>query len=227
MPNFPLRLTLVSWLLLVPACFGVWAKPGSTASAKIPVANGPRPSGPLRVDSAKVHRLYMEGEFDTAIAILETNLKETRQFRHEDSVFIFKHLGVMYAAQYDSREKGKYYMHRLLSIEPTAKILDMYASDMIYMIYRTIQDEFEQSRMFAELQRQGHAKTDTVSPLPESQAKRDSDRANRQAAAAPRSSGGKKWLWGGAAVAAVAAGVGAYFLINDEPPKVVSKDSEF
>jgi hypothetical protein len=227
MPRFAFRIASALWLLLVPACLGVWAKPGAAAKAKVQTDANPHSDGPLRVDSAKVHSLYLDGEFEAAIALLEANLKETRQYSHDDSAFIFKHLGVMYAAQYDTREKGKYYMHRLLTVEPTAKILDMYASDMIYMIFRNIQDEFEQSREYTGAQRQRLARTEAVSAPPQTQAKKDSTRANPQVAAAPHSSGGKKWVWGGVAVAAVAAGVGAYFLINDEAPKVVSKDYAF
>lgn len=74
--------------------------------------------------------------------MLEGDLKDKRLRSHGDSVFAFKHLGVMYAAQEATREKGKYYMLQLLYVEPTARIMDMYASDMIYMIFRNIQEEF-------------------------------------------------------------------------------------
>jgi hypothetical protein len=163
------------------------------------------PSDPPRVDSARVHKLYLEGDFDEAIALLESNLKGNRRYRHEDSVFIFKHLGVMYAAQYETREKGKYFMHRLLLVEPTAKIMDMYASDMIYMIFKNIQEEFEQNRM----QLAGHS-AGRGEPRPDSA---------RPLKSGPRedTSEGKKWIWAGAALATVAAGVGAYYLLSDEP----------
>jgi hypothetical protein len=62
-----------------------WGRPAGPASA----------SAAPKVDSLKVHKLYLDGEFDAAIAILEANLKESRQYSHGDSVFIFKHLGVM------------------------------------------------------------------------------------------------------------------------------------
>jgi hypothetical protein len=222
----PFRVSLfaaVSWLLLVLPLSEAWAKPNANADKRTQAGPAPRSAGPLRVDSAKIHSLYLEGEFDTAIAMLEANLKETRQYRHDDSVFIFKHLGVMYAAQYDTREKGKYYMNRLLSVEPTAKIVDMYASDMIYMIFRNIQDEFEQNRLFMGMQGQNRPRNDS---LAEAKPKKDSVKANPQLAAS-HSSGGAKWIWGGAAVATVAAGVGAYFLMNEQQPKVVRKGSEF
>ena len=61
--------------------------------------------------------------------------------------FVYKHLGVMYAAQQSTRDKGKHFMHQLIAIEPTAKILDMYASDMIHLIFRNVQEEFEVKRV--------------------------------------------------------------------------------
>ena len=221
MPYCVSRFAAASRFLLILAVCCAWAKPIPKAEAKTQAA-APRPAGPLRVDSAKIHSLYLDGEFDAAIALLEADLKETRQYRHDDSVFIFKHLGVMYAAQYDTREKGKYYMNRLLSVEPTAKIVDMYASDMIYMIFRNIQDEFEQNRMFMGMQSQNRLRNDS---LAEARPKKDSVQANPKVAS--QSSGGAKWIWGGAAVATVAAGVGAYFLLNEQQPKVVRKGSEF
>ena len=49
----------------------------------------------------------MDGGFDSAIESIEDARKYGGPFSHEDSVFIFKHLGVMCAAKYQTREKGK------------------------------------------------------------------------------------------------------------------------
>ncbi len=179
----------------------------------VPVPVAPAAKHP-NVDSSTVHRLYMDGDFDEAIQILEANLKDTRQYRHTDSVFIFKHLGVMYAAQYETREKGKYYMHRLLQVEPTANILDMYASDMIYMIFKNIKGEYEQNHMlFSE---QLKSKDD-----------RGGGRASNEGSSKEpaRPSGSKAWVWAGSAAVLVAVGVGAYLMLAE--PKTVNKDSVF
>src|SRR5690606_23623833 len=106
----------VSCAVLIAAILtisGAWAKPAGSSLSKSAANSGSGQAAAPRVDSATVHRLYLDGEFDAAIAVLEENLKETRQYSRADSAFIFKHLGVMYAAHYDTREKGKYYMHRL------------------------------------------------------------------------------------------------------------------
>ncbi|HLP43104.1 MAG TPA: hypothetical protein VK465_16475, partial [Fibrobacteria bacterium] len=101
---------------------------------------------PAGLDTTLVRGYYLDGDFDPAIDILETHLTLHRVQTHEDSVFAFKHLGVMHAAKYETREKGKHYMLKLLETEPTARILAMYASDMIYMIFKNIQDEYLASR---------------------------------------------------------------------------------
>lgn len=144
------------------------------------------------VDSSRVQKLYMDGEFEPAIAILEMDLKSGKNLSHNDSVFIFKHLGVMYAATYETRERGKAYMFQLLMVEPTAKIMDMYASDMIYMIFKNIQDEFETKRA-----RLGPERPAAKPPEKE-----------------PKGSGLRTGIWIGAAVLAV--GVGAYLILASQ-----------
>jgi hypothetical protein len=95
------------------------------------------------LDTTKIHALYMNGDFDEAIAWLEKSRKAGWLATHGDSVFAFKHLGVMYAAKYETMERGKQFMYQLLTIEPTVRIMDMFASDMIYMIFHNVQTEYE------------------------------------------------------------------------------------
>ncbi|MDB5049946.1 MAG: hypothetical protein JWO30_3017 [Fibrobacteres bacterium] len=179
----------------------------SQSSQKSPAAAASK----LILDTATVRRLYLDGEFEGAIEVLEAGLKEKRPFDHKDSVFIFKHLGVMYAAKYETREKGKYYMHELLMTEPTARIMDMYASDMIYMIFKNIQDEFEANRVrltHAVTLVQGNTQTEPVSNnnnVPEEPEPKRSHRA---------------YYWIGATSIVVVAGVAAFFLLSEKPTSV-------
>ena len=159
-------------------------------------------------DSAKVRRCYLNGDFDEAIEILETAIREKRRMNHDDSVFYCKHLGVMYAAKYETREKGKYFMHQLLMVEPTARILDMYASDMIYMIFKNIQDEFDATsvRLGRAEKNWKNSQSDSM-PIAKTPApKTDPKPSNRHTLA-----------WVGAGTAVVAAGVAAYFIFSDSP----------
>jgi hypothetical protein len=235
-PRGVLTRFLACVVLMLLALGQAWSKPSARSSAAArsaspakaaPAQGSAAASASPRVDSSRVHRLYLDGEFDAAIAILEDNLKETRQYRHEDSVFIFKHLGVMYAAQYETREKGKYYMHKLLSVEPTVRIMDMYASDMIYMIFKNIQEEFEQNRELRSDMPRHAANAANADSMPARQtgpvAEDPPPRRDRTGEEHP--SGKNAWVWTGAAVAAVAVGVGAYFLMSAEPQTTV-KDRE-
>ncbi len=162
---------------------------------------------PGHLDSIKVHKLYLDGEFDQAIEILNATLKEKRTLAHGDSAFIFKHLGVMYAANYETREKGKYFMNQLLLVEPSAVILDMYASDMIYMIFKNIQDEFASNRM-----RNNIVKASNTSEVPEAGNTASSNGKSRKGS----SEHSNTIYWVGAGAAAVAVGVVAYFVITSQ-----------
>lgn len=163
------------------------------------------------LDTALAHNYYVNSDFDQAIIILEKGLKEEYHLGHEDSVFIFKHLGVMYAAKYDTREKGKYYMHQLLTIEPTARILDMYASDMIYMIFKNIQDEFEASAVRYDRAESHLAGNSPTGPRPTSRSSKSENKGGHAAL-----------YWVGGTSIAVAAGVAAYFVFADEPKQTTT-----
>jgi hypothetical protein len=99
-------------------------------------------------------------------------------------------------------------MHLLLLVEPTARILDMYASDMIYMIFKNIQDEFDATRT-----RLGRAEKNWKGNQEDSMpsAKTPPPRAE------PKQSESHALVWVGAGTAVVAAGVAAYFIFSDSP----------
>ena len=97
------------------------AKPEKAAKAE----SSARDNG---LDTVRIHQAYLDGDFDLAIDMVEAASKHGGPFSHSDSVFIFKHLGVMYAAKYETRELGKQNMMKLLQTEPSARIMDMYAS---------------------------------------------------------------------------------------------------
>ena len=179
------------------------AAPGTAKSPAKPAAKG------QALDTAKLHATYLDGDFEQAIRTMEAALKGRKPLSHGDSVFIFKHLGVMYAATPATREKGRYYMAQLIYIEPTAKILDMYASDMIYLIFRNVQEEFETKHPRA-------AKPETLAA--DTVPKPVAVPAPAPAPVARQGSGKSKtlyWVTGGAVVAAGT--VGLLFVLLDNP----------
>lgn len=193
-----------------PATAVAPSKPASARSSARAAA--PKPA----IDTARVHALYLDGDFDQAIHLLETALKGRRPMSHGDSVFAFKHLGVMYAATPATREKGRYYMLQLISIEPTARILDMYASDMIYLIFRNVQEEYENKRGKVTV---AAPAIDTVA-APTAAPRKDTLPPPMPAAAPTASSRSRTlyWVAGGAAVAAGAMGL-VFILLDDPQPK--------
>jgi hypothetical protein len=163
------------------------------------------------IDSAKIRKLYQDGDFEQAIALLESALKEKQVVTHRDSVLAFKHLGVMYAADDITRERGKYFMLQLLTIEPTARIMDMYASDMIYMIFKNIQEEYESSRdrfVRADKQLNGRKYASDAEP--------GEDPGGKPAKSEAKAGSSRGYLWMGAVVAMVGAGVAVYMLTDTE-----------
>lgn len=224
MPN-PVRFAVVlllSSLMLLPAQAASpedfvkdkeASSPGATPGPAAKPAPAPKPSKQVKavpMDTAKIHEQYLEGDFDHAIRALEGDLKTKRTMTHAESVFVFKHLGVMYAAQQATRDKGKFYMSELIRIEPTAKILDMYASDMIHLIFRNVQEEFEVKR--ARLQPQA----DTIAAAPPPAA---APAETVPSSAQPASSSRKRTIFLAAAGATVAVGALALFFLlgGDEP----------
>lgn len=155
-------------------------------------------------DSTAVHAIYLEGEFDEAAVILE-KARQSAVLTHGDSTFIFKHLGVIYAAREETREKGKYFMYKLLATEPVANILDMYASDMIYMVFNHVKAEFEAS-LERESRGQKYKSKDSSQAAPN---------GNGISRAKPGHAG--YWWFGGTVLVAAAAGVGV-LLYYEEPP---------
>lgn len=163
------------------------------------------------LDTNQAHKLYLDGDFDSAIQLLKTNLEEGEVHTHAESLFVFKHLGVMYAANYETREEGKRNMMKLLEVEPTAKIMDMYASDMIYMIFKNIQDEYEISK----------AKLNHVEKMKLENGNTNKT-GNDQTAKQPSQAKAKnyQWIpWTAGALAITGGGIFAYYYLSDTPTK--------
>jgi hypothetical protein len=106
-------------------------------------------------------------------------------------------------------------MLQLLMIEPTARIMDMYASDMIYMIFKNIQEEFATSHtkyVHAQSLVEGNRTDQTKTPRPEREP------ARKQSHAA--------YYWVGATIAMVGIGAAIYVLANDKPAQTSTHQVE-
>lgn len=198
------------------------------------------------LDQKKLHNAYKESEFESVSRELEDYSRkyQGKSWLREDSIFLYKHLAVIYTANQETREKGKYYMISMLRIMPSAEILDMYVSEEVDRIFlRTRQEFMANMTMFG---------IDTASikvPTAPPGGKGPGQGFAGHAAAAsgttgavssggsgspgesplaksPANKSGWGWkatAWTAGGVALVAAGVSAYFLMQmDEPTEKVN-----
>src|SRR5690349_21102985 len=85
---------------------------------------------PQAVNREIIGKLVEEGEINKAQKALEANLGSP-DLTFEDSVYILKNLGVLYASNPKRKELGDRYFYRLLDLDPFASIHDTYASNTI------------------------------------------------------------------------------------------------
>lgn len=105
-----------------------------TGKAKAPSAS--------ELDQKAIHSEYNDGDFDKVVKTIESFLASHPTYSRADSVFVAKHLAVVYSANPQTREKGKYYMYRLLEMVPSAELVDMFVSDEVDRIFDKVRKEF-------------------------------------------------------------------------------------
>ncbi|MEO7423700.1 MAG: hypothetical protein ABI036_00845 [Fibrobacteria bacterium] len=94
------------------------------------------------MDQQKVHAEYGEGNFENVIQILEGYRAGHGQYRRSDSVYIAKYLGVIYVSNPDSREKGKYWLYKMLQMDPGADLVDLYVGEEVEKVFDKVRSEF-------------------------------------------------------------------------------------
>jgi hypothetical protein len=125
-----------------------WALPLMVQAAPAPSApaaqetQAPAPKGPDTVDVKRVHAEYGDGNFETVVQILEDYRARHDHYRVADSVVIAKYLGVIYAANPDSREKGKYWLYRMLQLDPGQDLVDLYVGEEVQGVFDKVRQEF-------------------------------------------------------------------------------------
>lgn len=95
---------------------------------------------PLNQTSA--HKAYEDGDFDAVIDTLNAFQKAHPTHSRADSIFIAKHLAVVYAANPKTVEIGKHWMYRLLDLLPAADFAGMYVNEEIDRIFEKVRVEF-------------------------------------------------------------------------------------
>jgi hypothetical protein len=171
------------------------------------------------IDLNAVHNAYNDGDFDAVIKLTDpfTNGKGT--FTRSDSAFVIKHLAVVYCANPKTREKGKFYMYRLLEMLPSAELVDMYVSDEVDRLFDKVRKDFKT--------RQKNFGVDTtLISFPE---KEPAPKASVASQAAPppdppKKVAGKKridpiWFWVAGGGVVVGAGIATILLMQSDSPE--------
>jgi hypothetical protein len=126
LPRF--RSIMLAVLVLPLFLFAEKAKPKAISSAEL--------------DQNAIHSQYNDGDFDKVVKTIETFVSAHPTYSRPDSIFVAKHLAVVYSANPATREKGKYYMYRLLELVPSSELVDMFVSDEVDRIFDKVRKEF-------------------------------------------------------------------------------------
>jgi hypothetical protein len=160
------------------------------------------------LDKPAISKAYFEGDFHRVLPPLEAWRTSRATKTHDDSIFVYKYLSVIYAADSSTRNKAESYMVQLLKLMPTIELVDMYISDNIEAIFKDVQEKYlKQQKYIRNHDELGQARTDSASGI--------SKMPPKGATVSERHS--TPWIWwtvGGVGLAAAVAG--SYFIIHDD-----------
>lgn len=97
------------------------------------------------VNRETVEAFLVEGEVAKAQKNLESYLGNP-DLTYQDSLYILKNLGVLYASSQKRKELGDRYFQRLLDLDPFASIHDTYASNSILARFKNIRKAYQQQK---------------------------------------------------------------------------------
>lgn len=137
--NSALALALGLIMAMVAMGNSAWAAP---AASTAPGSASPGAAATAKLDQAAIASAYNDGDFDKVVKIINDFTLQNPKTSRADSIFISKHLAVVYSANPQTREKGKYYMYRLLEMMPSAELVDMFVSDEVDRIFEKVRKEF-------------------------------------------------------------------------------------
>ncbi|HLP43051.1 MAG TPA: hypothetical protein VK465_16205 [Fibrobacteria bacterium] len=169
--------------------------------AEVHAAFGFKIDGSL--DKEAISAAYFEGEFNNVLPPLETyrqNFPETAT--KEDSIFVYKYLSVIYAADTATKARAISCMVQLLKLTPAISLIDLYISDQIQSLFNSVKKDF--------LEQQKYVRNFDANGYPIS---RDGEK--------PKS---RKWVWwtlGGLGTAAAV--TGAIVLLSDNEEEEPSR----
>jgi hypothetical protein len=157
------------------------------------------------LDKDAISKAYFDGEFGRVLPPLETYRQSfPKTATKDDSVFVFKYLSVIYAADPSTRKKAESYMVQLLKLTPTIELLDMYISDQISAIFNNVRNDYEKQQHYVrDHDIYGHPISDTT--------------GTKHAAGKDAKSSSKAWIgWTAAGVGLVAVAGTTYLILSED-----------
>jgi hypothetical protein len=155
------------------------------------------------LDKSAISNAYFESDFERIVLPLERwRLGKSDNKTREDSIFVFKYLSVIYAADSTTREKSKSFMFQLLNLAPTIEILDMYASDEIERMFRSVKQEYRERKEYMS----------THDSLGQEKPRVEAQKPEATQLKAHKSS---KWVWWALGGAGLAMAVGATYYLYE------------
>ena len=170
----------------------------------------------------------MSGEFETLVALLENVRRERRLRDKEDSVFIYKFLGVIYGSNDGTRKKAEAFLYQMLKLQPQEDLSALGVGDSVEAIFERVRLRFNKAHEDSLAALGIHptiveAKVAPApAPAPVSTPTQSANAADFGPRAKPEKKRGfPKWVWmtGGGVVAAGA--VTGIILVSQEPSKHV------
>lgn len=170
-------------------------------------AFGFKPDGTLNKEA--ISHAYFEGDFRRILPPLEAFRLSLAQKTRDDSIYVFKYLSVIYAADSTTKEKSKSYMFQLISLAPAIEIMDLYVSDQIEVMFKSVKAQYQERQQYmGQHDLLGKEKGKPLTPL------------QTQATARKPKAHSSKWVWltvGGVGVAAAVAT--SYYALYEDPPQ--------
>ncbi|MDB5047519.1 MAG: hypothetical protein JWO30_590 [Fibrobacteres bacterium] len=169
----------------------------------------------------QLESVYRNGDLDSVVIYVKMGRPRVVFLDRSDSSLAFKYLGVIYAADSKTREKGRYYFNQLLRLDNQASITDLLPGESARSVFKEVREEFFE--LNPNLAQPANAAPPPVAAAPPIAAEEDSETPQAltpfPVPVAPKKQS-HTWMWvTGGVVGVVAAGAGAAIFLIDPAPK--------
>jgi hypothetical protein len=164
-----------------------------------------------RLDTATIRKNYLEGEFTKVSDSLEAWRMNGLIGSHADSVFTYRHLGIVYASNEITHNRAESYLNLLLGLEPNMDMLDPYVSTTVEAFWDKVK-----ARNAKVKGRPAPQKIQVVTKITNTTPEKTT----------VSSKGDFPWLWTAAGTVLVGGAVAFYFISQEQPKTVAANPTE-